>query len=1011
MQKFILTSVLLFLFFFNANAQYFQQEVHYSITVNLDDKNRLLNGELTLDYTNHSPQTLSFLWFHLWPNAYKNDTTALAKQFIKRKDLSFYNTSEENRGFIDNLKFESNGKTLVWNYHPEHTDICKVELSEPLLPGKTITIKTPFRVKVPVAPLSRLGHAGDAFYITQWYPKPAVFDKDGWHPMPYLDQGEFYSEFGSFEVSITLPENYVVAATGILQNEKEQQWIDSITTVTASLPEFLHSTEFPESSTTLKTLTYKQNNIHDFAWFADKRFHIMQSRVTLPYSKREVKTAVFFTNDRPDLWKKAAAYVDSAVYYYSLWNGDYPYNYCSAVDGVGTWGGMEYPMVTIIGKTNSDIALEDVIVHEVGHNWFYGILGTNERAHAWMDEGINSANELRYYSRGLKKHEQAGSEIYGTKGLPAFLGMNALSMEAFGRFQYLMNARHYTDQPASLSSEEFTASNYAAIVYVKTALAFDYLRQYLGDALYDSCMYAYFNHWKFKHPGPEDLRKIFEEQTGKKLDWFFDGLINSDKKTDFAISSIKPLRAENMINPSGHSFGITLKNKGSIAMPVQLSAYKNGEFQSSKWIEGFEGKQKISFSCAHCDEIRLNASSLDLFECNNTVQTKGLFKKSRPLKFRWLFGKEDERYHEIFFTPLAGWNEYDKWMPGITFHNRVFPGSPFEYSLMPLYSSGTNSFAGNGNFDWSFFPSSNLIHSIIFSAEATRFAYYRQKKNDFTDAFNLHYTAIPVSLQFRLRKKDALSPQSASVQLRNISTLADERIYNGTSFKTETAKLQYQQAEFSFKNNRLFDPFSLTTTLENGKNYTKAQAEFNYMISYRNPGKGIRSRLFAGVFIHNDETIRNYKFRMSAWSGYQDYLFDNWFLGRSEIDGILSQQMEVNDGGFKSFSFAGQSDKWLTALNLTFDFPGRLPIAFFFDAGMVPKEKFGDFETESFYYDGGLSFFLMRNVMEIHIPLFRSSAIRDAQEANDKKFKDNIRFVFSIRKLGIKSLRNNMRFF
>lgn len=1011
MQRFVLTSALLFLFLINLNAQYFQQEVHYNITVNLDDKNRMLNGELTLDYTNHSPQPLSYLWFHLWPNAYKNDTTALAKQFLKRKDLSFYFTDEENRGYIDNLKFESNGNLLIWNYHPQHIDICKVELAKPLLPGKTITIKTPFRVKIPVAPLSRLGHAGDAFYITQWYPKPAVFDKDGWHPMPYLDQGEFYSEFGSFEVSVTLPQNYVVAATGILQNADEQQWMDSIARATASLTQFPKSTGFPESSATLKTITFKQNNIHDFAWFADKRFHILQSKVTLPHSKREVKTAVFFTNDRPDLWKDAAAYVDSAVYYYSLWNGDYPYDYCSALDGMGTWGGMEYPMVTIIGKTDNPFALEDVIVHEVGHNWFYGILGSNERAHAWMDEGINTANELRYFKRSLPHHATAGSAIYGLNNIPHFLGIHALSMEDVGRLIYLTSARQHEDQPASLSSEEFTSSNYGSVVYVKTALAFEHLRQYLGDALYDTCMHAYFNQWKFRHPGPDDLRKIFEEQTGKKLDWFFDGLINNDKKTDVAISSIKPLRAENLINPSGHSFGITLKNKGSIAIPVKLTAFRNGEIQSSKWVEGFEGKQKISFTCAHCDEIKMDASSLDLFECNNTVKTKGLLKKVRPLKFRWLFGKENERFHEIFFTPLAGWNEYDKWMPGISLHNRTIPGNPFEYSLMPLFSTGTNSPAGHGSFDLSFFPATSSIHRITFSAEASRFAYYRQKKNVFTDAFNLHYTAIPVSLQFSLREKNALSHKSSFIRLRNISTLVDERVYDETTFSTETAKLHYQQAEFHFRNNRLFDPLSFTATIENGKNYTKAQAEFNYMISYRKPSKGVRFRLFAGVFVRNDESFRNYNFRMSAWSGYQDYLADNWFLGRSEIEGILSQQMEVKDGGFKSFSFAGQSDKWLIAMNHSFDFPGSLPLAFFIDAGMVPKEQFDDYQTSSFFYDGGLSVFLIRDVLEMHVPFFRSSAIREAQEVNNKKFKDNIRFVFSIRKLGIKNIRNNVRFF
>ena len=233
--------------------------------------------------------------------------------------------------------------------------------------------------------------------ITQWYPKPAVYDNNGWHIMPYLNQGEFYSEFGSFDVKITLPSNYIIGATGNLQNELEINYLNKLAKHTDTISVFSNDMSFPKSNLDTKTLHYKENNIHDFGWFADKRFNVLKGLVELPYSKDTVTLWCMFTNNEADLWKNSIEYMHDATYYYSLWNGDYPYKQCSAVDGtISAGGGMEYPGVTVIGEMNTAKALEEVIMHEVGHNWFYGMLGSNERSHPWMDEGLNTHNELRY---------------------------------------------------------------------------------------------------------------------------------------------------------------------------------------------------------------------------------------------------------------------------------------------------------------------------------------------------------------------------------------------------------------------------------------------------------------------------------------------------------------------------------------------------------------------------------------------------------------------------------------
>src|SRR5438552_225321 len=213
---------------------YWQQQVNYTIDVSLNDKDHSLDGFEKIEYINNSPDTLKFIWFHLWPNAYKNDKTAFSDQLLENGNTKFYFSDKEQKGYINRLAFKVNNITAIIEDHPQHIDIVKLMLPEPLPSGQRATITTPFHVKLPYN-YSRGGHDGQSYQITQWYPKPAVYDRKGWHPMPYLEQGEFYSEFGSFDVSITVPKNYVVAATGELQNDPdspdsyrdrdEKQWL------------------------------------------------------------------------------------------------------------------------------------------------------------------------------------------------------------------------------------------------------------------------------------------------------------------------------------------------------------------------------------------------------------------------------------------------------------------------------------------------------------------------------------------------------------------------------------------------------------------------------------------------------------------------------------------------------------------------------------------------------------------------------------------------------------------
>jgi len=237
-----------------SSQEYFQQEVNHTINVSLDDKRHELNAFETIEYINNSPDTLRFLFFHLWPNGYKNNNTELAKQLFNSKGKEKLFDDPELRGYIDSLDFKIDGQPVQWNLLPGQPDICQLWLKKGLKHRDTLKITTPFHVKIPKGVTSRLGHIGESYQISQWYPKPAVYDRNGWHQMSYQDQGEFYSEFGSFDVSITLPENYIVGSTGNLQNEKEAEMLNQLAADTSWISTLDYKdVDFPPSSNELKT--------------------------------------------------------------------------------------------------------------------------------------------------------------------------------------------------------------------------------------------------------------------------------------------------------------------------------------------------------------------------------------------------------------------------------------------------------------------------------------------------------------------------------------------------------------------------------------------------------------------------------------------------------------------------------------------------------------------------------------------------------------------------------------
>jgi hypothetical protein len=1001
---------------------YFQQRVNTQINVTLDDEAHELNGDISIEYINNSTDQLDYIWMHLWPNAYSGPNTALAKQQFRTGNMLLFYAMDKQKGGIDSLDFTVNGADIQWEYHPEHADIAKLYLKEPLQPGGSIVIRTPFRVDLPSGSISRLGHVGQSYQITQWYPKPAVYDKDGWHEMPYLNMGEFYSEYGSFDVSVTLPKNYVIGATGDLTGcPEEEQFLNDLAEKTAAnLDSLGGDMEFPPSSSEMKTVRYLQDDVHDFAWFADKRWHVLKGEVELPHSKRKVTTWAMFTPRNAEYWKRGIEYINDGTYYYSLWNGDYPYNHVTAVDGtISAGGGMEYPNITVIGNVSSALSLETVIVHEVGHNWFYGILGSNERTNAWMDEGINSFNETRYL---ITKYD---SLKFGEDMLPDNI-LNLLGIEDVGyrdmdEVAYLISARLHKDQPMQCHSDEYRDINYGVVVYKKTAAAFEYLQAYLGEERFDKAMMAYFETWKFKHPQPEDLRAVLEKETGEDLSWFFEDLVKTTDRVDYTFRSART---------DGGKTNVTVENRGGVPGPVSITAYKNGNPVATKWAPGagqFESTG-VAFEGEDYDAFRIDKehTMLEYDRKNNYMRAKGLFKKVEPLELKFLTGFEDPDRTQLFYTPVVGWNNEDRWMLGLNLHNTTILPRDWEFSITPMYSIARNQL--NGFARTSFYRGPMQVH-----LSTRRFSYV---ENAFSES-DYWRNELEVNYEFN---QSPTSPWSSSLWFDMVTLRYDWEanpnffVGYGDGFAdnlpaTAQSQLFIPGVGYTANRNGVFVDHTIDarvryTVANTGDEAQFASVSYSGNWRYNREGKQLRWRLFGGFSdgptTNALTTGENGNLDISlpltgvGLNPGTDIYADHLLLSRS-FEGVntgvgdnnptlLQRQITDTQGSIRIPFIAGRG---LISGLAEWELPFGLPLTLWAGAAFYETPQIIYFGSEwELAYSAGVSVELIENVAAIHVPLYTERLYTG--NPNDFTIDELITFEFHIDRMNPWKLLRNL---
>ncbi len=955
-----------------AQQDYFQQYVAYEIHVTLNDSAHTLSAQEKILYVNHSPETLNFLMFHLWPNAYKNDSTAFAKQQLRHRRTRFHYAKPKDRGYIDSLDFTVDGKPIKWEYQPSYIDVAKLYLPEPLNPGDSITIETPFFVKLPQV-FSRLGHTGKHYEVTQWYPKPAVYDRDGWHAMPYLDMGEFYSEFGQFDVYITLPEDYRIMATGdLVDGENEYAWLDSLaqegdSLYTLSKKQFkarlkeLRKKEKKKHQgrkgkkiqsasskpPVLKTLHFHQENVHDFAWFADKRWIVRKGSLLLADSTHEVTMWSFYLPKNAKLWENSIEYIHDAGYWYSRFYGDYPYNHITAVDGdLSAGGGMEYPNITVISSGGSKNLLEMVIMHEVGHNWFYGILGFNERDHTWMDEGLNEYSNLRYW-------EQKYASVGGQFVLQDFI-QNKLKIGEHASFhwinyiQYLPSARSLDAQPLNLTADKYERGNYGQH-YSKTAVFTRFLQHYLGEEKINEIFRDFFETWKFKHPQPEDFKAVFKKHVKEDLSWYLEDVFTKTNYIDYGIQSDR------------NQFRVT--NHGTMNAPVEIAFYdRNGNEIGRRWLKGFSGTVMLEGSeNATKAVIDPDGFMPDADRTNHTT------KRKLDVNFVW----DRPNYYDLdvnLLPWLFSYNVYNGFTPGLMLYSGFTPGFFGRgLAVRPMWDFKHNRLVGGITLRRGLVPNQWLNSGTVSISVGD---YSGRSGANITFMGTVKAPIVPYP---RNRIK-------AQLFYHNIdSSAVDYSLYEGGHFTVGNFSWAREWSPNAFYN------ASVTGELKGSGDFLRAA--FVAHSSYRYSKKGtVQVRLWTGTFLNQKKVPIQYR---TFYSGGVDPDFSKNILDRTGSDSglnIYKDQYLLDGPGLHGLALDSSQNPLSTTgfawgLNLSNKTGG--PLTLFVDAA-------GGDELSNTYVDAGVQIgFLI-------VPLYQSWEQKNKYPNNKKWLLDRLRFELDL---------------
>ncbi|PKA84385.1 hypothetical protein ATE92_2573 [Ulvibacter sp. MAR_2010_11] len=899
-----------------------------SINAQLLPETKEINISQQIVYANTSKEVLTEIYLNDWANSFSNKTTPLAKRFAENYDSSFHFEKDKYRGKTTVFSItNASSKPLEWQRGDE-VDIIKVILDTPLQPGAEFTLKLLYKVKVPNDRFTRFGvNKNNDYKLQYWYMSPAVFNGQ-WQAYSNKNTEDLYLLPSNFLVTFKAPKQYsLVSELDVVSEVISEN--DKITTLSGE--NRVQAVIYLEQVSNFETIVTDKLEVIT---------NIPEEKVTPPIRALVIDRITHFLDDKlgPYPFEKMISseeeYRNSPVYGLN-----------QLPDFISPFpDGFEYDMEQL--KT-------------ITRNYIENTLPLHPRNDYWLTGAIQIYLMMEYVDTHYPKMKILGklSDFWIIKWSHA----SKLEFNDQYPLLYLNMARNNLNQSLSTPKDSLVKfnKNIANDYYAGDGLK--YLSDYLGKEALEKSIKQLYSEKKLKAVTTSDFETILSQNTDLPVDWFFEDFVNSEVTIDFKI---------NKVRKKGDSLEVTVKNLRNNTMPISLYGLNKDQIIFKQWLPPIDSTTTVTVAAKDVRKLALNYEEIipEYNQRNNYKNVSGLL--NRPVQFRLFQDVGDSKYNQLFVMPVFEYNLYDGFSLGPKLYNKTVLPKAFHYNLSPQYGFRSNTLIGSGSLIYTQQFQNNRLYAMRYGVAGSYFSYDK-------DLFYKRFTSF---MTFAFRNKDLRDNEKEFINLRSVNVYRDEN----PEQPNEAPNYSVFNAQYVYSNRNLINFFKGAADYQISDKFSKISATLEFRKLFLN-NRQLNLRLFAGAFVFND-TRENEDFFSFALDRPTDYMLDYNYYGRSEDQGLFSQQLIIAEGGFKSQLEPAFANSWITTLNASTNIWKW--IFAYGDIGLVHNKNQGT----TFVYDAGIRASLVADYFELYFPIYSNLGF----EPNLPHYDEKVRFIVTL---------------
>jgi hypothetical protein len=874
-------------------------------------------------FYNKSNTKLSEIYLHNWINGFKDKNTPLTKRLITDYNKSLYFAKESERGATQILNLTTNYKPVQFSALKNQPDILKIELEEKLLPKDSIIINATYTIKIPDAKFTGYGKRLDGYHLRFWHLTPAVY-QNGWQLMSNLNIDDLFIDATDYSIQLTTPKKYTI--TSNLTPDKAQNG-------------------FHLSGKSRTDIILNISKRSEFKTFKTERVSVITDVIP-----KDINT------------KLSSDILNREINFIKEYLGEYPHKEI-LVDKITQRKNPIYGLNQLPNFLSpfSDVFEWDLTIFKaLSRKYIDNTLLLNKRKDYWLTDGIQAYLLIEYVNKYYPEVKLLGkvSKIWGIRSF----NFSKLNFNDKYPFIYQFGARRFLDQALTTRADSLSNFNRKIANKYKAGLGLQYLKGYLGEKVLKESFKEYYENHLLKTSSSSSFKHIIETKTNKDVNWFFGDYIQTNKKIDYTIQKVTRRK---------DSLKIIIKNKRNITAPIALYGVKNKKIKFKKWLTGIDSTKTITIARGDFDKLSLNYEQL--YPEYNTLNNWRKIGKSiinKPIQLRLIKDIEDPYYNQLFYQPELSYNYYDGVTIGFKLHNKPIIPRNFIFKIIPSYATKSNAFTGSASVIYNQFYETGKIQKITYGFFASNSHY----------AEDLAYNTFTPFVSLNFRRK-SLRDVGGSVITAKLVNIHKEIPFNQIAREQDDYKVLNLKYIYSKPN--IIEGVQLKINGDYSSKLSKLSADFRFR-KLTAKKRQLDFRVFGGVFLNNKTSSDYFSFGLDRPS---DYLFEQNYFGRSESSGIFSQQIIINDGGFKSVLSERYANQFMFSLNSSIGLWKWME--YYTDVAFLKNKG----KSMYFGYENGIRFNFVHNIFELYFPLYSNNGWEVTQEAYASK----IRFVFTAR--------------